>query len=182
LISPDDLVVTLLYVLPGFVALKIFYVLGLRRRRSDLEWTLWSVLAAAPLGAAAMTLWPATGQEHVRIAIALALGAALGLLLVGLWHAAVRRWPDLILHTSARAWDSVLPQAQWVQVWTNDGKVISGAPRVIAISSETDTLDLYLEQPAWVNPETGDLIEMTGVAGYLVPADSIAHVQVLSGG
>jgi len=39
----SQLVEILLYVLPGFVALKLVYMFGVRQRRTDLEWVVWSI-------------------------------------------------------------------------------------------------------------------------------------------
>lgn len=46
----DQVIHTLTYVAPGFVALKIFYLFGLRSRRSDLEWTIWSLVTSVVVG------------------------------------------------------------------------------------------------------------------------------------
>lgn len=52
--------------------------------------------------------------------------------------------------------------------------------RVTSTNVETESPDLYLEQPAWVNPLTAEITEMTGVRGFLISAGQIAHVQLLS--
>ena len=44
---------SLLFFLPGFVCLKVFYVLGLKTTRTDLEWAVWSVMSS-------VLLFPAT--------------------------------------------------------------------------------------------------------------------------
>jgi len=44
--SASDIRDTLLLLAPGFLALKIFAWRGFQIRRTDLEWTMWSLLVA----------------------------------------------------------------------------------------------------------------------------------------
>lgn len=49
LVSADDVAATLKLLLPGFLALSVFYWFGLAVRRTDWRWLLWSLLASYPL-------------------------------------------------------------------------------------------------------------------------------------
>ena len=53
MIDAQQVADTLRLLIPGFVALKVFYWFGQRTKRADWEWALWSVLVAAPIAAAA---------------------------------------------------------------------------------------------------------------------------------
>lgn len=48
-VEADAVAATLRLVIPGFVALSVFYWLGLAVRRADWRWLLWSLLASVPL-------------------------------------------------------------------------------------------------------------------------------------
>src|ERR1700693_792132 len=49
LVSADEVAATLRLVVPGFVALSVFYWFGLAVKRPDWRWTVWSLLASVPL-------------------------------------------------------------------------------------------------------------------------------------
>jgi hypothetical protein len=53
LVSADDVAATLKLLIPGFIALSVFYWFGLAVRRTDWRWTLWSLLTSIPLTVAA---------------------------------------------------------------------------------------------------------------------------------
>jgi hypothetical protein len=61
LVSADDVAATLKLVIPGFIALSVFYWFGLAVKRTDWRWTLWSLLASIPLTfiATGITAWVA---------------------------------------------------------------------------------------------------------------------------
>jgi hypothetical protein len=72
MISSDQVEATLAFLIPGFVALKIFYLVGQRTKRADWEWTLWSLLVSAPIGAAANVIAAALGQPTGSLTDAIA--------------------------------------------------------------------------------------------------------------
>src|SRR5450759_3293784 len=104
-VSATDVEATLRYIVPGFVALKVFYLLGLKTRRTDLEWTLWSLLAAALIDAAIGVLNPADSNRRLLIAVAAAVAA--GVVLGIAWREVVKRWPARGMEASRRAWDAI---------------------------------------------------------------------------
>jgi hypothetical protein len=174
----SDIEGTLRFVVPGFVALKLFYVFGLRTRRTDLELTLWSVLVAAVINAFVERLTPP--DVATRLALALVSAATGAGVAVAAWRMIVRRRPQTAAGISPRAWDAILGVPHWVQIWTTSGRVIHGRPRIVSESVETDTLDLYLEEVAWVDVERRQRIPMDGAAGVLVAESSIDFIQVLA--
>jgi hypothetical protein len=180
-ITASEAAETLRLLVPGFVALTVFYWLGLRTKRTDLEWTLWSLLAAAVIDALIdplVHLLP--GLAHVpRLLIGLTLGVVVGLLLAVAWHLLIGRVPTLRVRASRMAWDAILPKPHWVQVWTTDGKTVSGKVALLADPVETDELDLYLTEPAWIDASNKP-VEMAGVEGFLIARSSIAYIQVFA--
>lgn len=178
-LTATDVEATLRYVVPGFIALKVFYLFGLRTRRTDLEWTLWSILAAAAIDTAAGLLNPSDATKRLLIAVALALAA--GVVGALLWRLLVRQWPVLGIGAARRAWDAILPLPQWLQIWTKSDTLIFGRARVVASSVEADQLDIYVEEPQWVNIATGERLPMNGVAGLLIAESEVRMIQVLDG-
>lgn len=177
--SVEDVAATLRYLVPGFVALKTFSIAGLQSRRTDLELTFWSLLAAAAIN----TVIDRFGLDTTSHLVAALIGAVvIGLVGGAAWNAVARHFPSVRVRASRRAWDSVLDrrgdEAPWIQVWTRVGHVIAGWPYTMAISAEADELDLYLRDPAWVNVETNERTPM-GIEGVLILESDIAFIQVL---
>lgn len=184
-ITPEQIEATLRYLVPGFLAVKLFYRFGLQGRRSDLELTLWSVLAAGSINTV-LGRFPSL-EPDARLLVALVVGGVGGVVLGLGWRALVDRQPQLKAGASRRAWDVVLTvgkrdAAPWVQVWTTDGYVIRGWPRTIGLDADTDAPDLYLRDPAWIDATSNETppTPMTGVDGVLVAESKIAFVQVMA--
>lgn len=174
---------TLLHLVPGFIALKAFYIVGFQTRRTDLELTLWSLVVAAFINAVFGVVAPDIEASR-RVIVEMLAGLALGLLAALAWLELVKRRPNVqssVVITS-RAWDDVfaLTPTRWMQIWLTDGRVVMGWPGDVAIAQLSDSLDLYLREPQWVDPVTGARTPMTGVEGLLILESSISFVQVES--
>ena len=181
MISAADVAATLEYLVPGFVAVKLFYWRGLQGRRTDLELTLWSVLVAAGINAALDRMELGIDAD-ARLLVSVALATLLG------WGAAagldaLRRYnPDLVAATSRRAWDVAFysdREAKWIQIWTTEGHIIHGWYRTVALDAEADALDILMREPSWVSPTTNERTAMTGVSQVLIPETVIEAVQFL---
>jgi hypothetical protein len=179
-VSAGDAQATLAYLVPGFLALKLFYVVGLRTRRSDLSWTVLSVAAAAGLnGIVALT---GVTDPSWRVAYATLLGLLAALVAGAVW----RPIRDSTLGRRVKvsfdrqAWDALWGEPAWVQVWVRDGPVVFGAARVAADSVETDNLDIFVSSPSWVDRVTGDRTPATGTAGIWIAAADIQLIQLLA--
>jgi hypothetical protein len=178
MVSADDVVATLRFLVPGFVALRVFYWFGLKTKRTDLELTLWSLLAAAIIDAIASLANP--GDGTFRLLVALGIAVALGAVGSAAWVEASGRWPTLIEEASPTAWEGVLDKAHWVHVWNTTGEVIFGNVRILGLAAETDDLDLYLENPAWVDQNTGKRTPIEGTEGLIIKRSDIRMIQVLA--
>lgn len=176
--SAEDIAATLRFIAPGFVALSVIYWFGLKTKRTDLQLTLWSLIAAAPIDAAVSYTNPPT--PDARVLTGIAAGVVLGATFSVAWRLAARAFPALRAGASPTAWDAVLAGALWVNVWTKAGDIIFGTPRVVALSVETDDVDLYLEEPAWVDRDTGDRNPKPGTAGILIRREEIQMVEILA--
>jgi hypothetical protein len=168
---------TVAFLAPGFVALKVFYVFGLRTKRSDAQWAIWSLLASVPIEAMAATIHRRDDGVHlgVAIGIAIALGSAASLL----WTL-VSGWDGLRARTAVRIWDHVLTTPCWVQVWTKDGRIFFGWAQRVALSTETDDLDVYLDR-ASVVAATGEEVVVPGLKGVLIARSEIHQIALLDG-
>ena len=90
LVSADDVAATLRLLVPGFVALSVFYWFGLAVKRTDWRWTLWSLVASVPITYAAGAIaeaWFGVTRQSLAAAFADCGTEALG----GLTTAAEQR-------------------------------------------------------------------------------------------
>jgi hypothetical protein len=178
MVSADDVVATLRFLVPGFVALRVFYWLGLKTRRTDLELTLWSLLAAAVIDAVANLAHP--GDGTTRLVLAVAIAVAIGGFGSAAWIWASTRWPVLATEAAPTAWERVLTEPHWVNVWNTSDEVIFGTIRIVGLAIETDDPDIYLEEPEWVDTTTGTRTPIQGTAGLIIKRSDIRLIQVLA--
>jgi len=174
-VKADDVADTLRLLVPGFVALKVFYLLGLRTKRSDAQWAIWSVLATVPLTALAALIH--APNDNARLGWALAIAVTAGALGSLLWARVLVRWEYLRTRTAIRAWDDVLTEPCWVQIWTKDGKTLVGWNREIALRTETDDLDIFIDNP-YVVDANGVQLALPSLRGILVARSEIHQIAV----
>ncbi len=172
-----DIQATIEYLVPGFVALKVFYLVGLRTRRSDFGWTILSIATAAGLNALATAA--GVTDTTARVVWSTTVGVVIALVAGALWRYVARRFVNVKASFDRQAWDATWSRPAWVQVWIRDGPIILGAATVVSESAETDDQDVYLSQPSWVDRETGEREPVTGVVGTWVAARDIQLIQVL---
>lgn len=162
---------TLKLLVPGFVFMKVFYLLGLRTKRSDAQWAVWSVLVAAVLNAFAEAAVPSASRLWFAFFLAVVAGALLAIA----WRGTATLLPALAADQSIRAWDVVLSQRRWVQVDLLDGRTFLGYVLQAASSVDADEhLDLYIGEPQLLSG--GQATPLQGVEGLLVARDQIASI------
>ena len=181
LVTSDQVAATIALLLPGFVALKVFYIGGQRTKRADWEWVLWSVLASVPIALVAEALLGWAGgsgaypdRKFFFSLLVAVLGAALA---AGMWRYLRRRFPRIREKASLQAWDAVLSQPHWVQVKVGD-LVFSGKVNIASDPVESDALDIYLTDPALLSDD-GQAIELSSTQGVLIAREKIDWIQVL---
>lgn len=175
MITAEQVQATLAYLVPGFVALKLFAVRGGVSRRTDFEWTLWSVLVAALIGL--VLDWLAVA-EGIRLLPSLLLAVVGGLLAILAWDWWVDRHPRTQADESPRAWDFVFREPEWVLITMKSGESVLGWPRVVAESRDTDDLDIYIERCEWVHDD-GTREPLMNARGLLIPRSEISRLQIL---
>ena len=174
-ISAGDFADTLKLLLPGFVCMKVFYQLGLRTKRSDAQWALWSILVAAPIQFVAGLVPGLTGASSLLVAIPLAI--ILGSVLALFWREAVARFPELEADQAIHAWDVVFERgARWLQIQLTNELSFSGWPLYVARSVDTDDLDLLLGSPKLIRD--GQSIALPEVESILIRRAQIMSIAV----
>jgi len=79
LVSASDVADTIRLLVPGFVALSVFYWFGLTVKRTDWRWTVWSVVASIPIAWGADWLSDLLAIKHAAVSSAAADCAAKGI-------------------------------------------------------------------------------------------------------
>jgi hypothetical protein len=182
LIKAGEVADTLRLLVPGFILMKTFYWFGLKTKRSDAQWVIWSILAAVPVNALATALFPGNDNNRTLLlatAIALVAGWIIGLA----WQALIRLRPSFGAEAAIRAWDVVFGQTkpEWLQVKLTDATVYVGKPVSAARSVDTDDLDLYIIEPR-ILAKDGGYVQLHGVSGVLLPRSQIVAIAVFKPG
>jgi hypothetical protein len=168
-VTPDALLVTIFFLVPGFVAVQVFRFLLVEDELSTFELTTWSVVLSV-LGALALSATPWTRQAvaYVTTPGALASAALPGVLLqliastiiAGLSALAIRRWLGGRLGASSffrRAWDYLWArhgqERRYVLVEL-DGEVVYGV--LYFADGATAGRDLVIENPYLYDVEQND--------------------------
>jgi hypothetical protein len=183
-----DLVETFVYLAPGFLALKLFYLFGAQRPRSQWEWTTWSIVASLPLnGAAAFCLARLSIQSYdAQVVLALSLSLAAGVAAAVAWRQ-VRRSDRkmavrLRLEVADSAWDQALEDAtnkkRPIVVVMNDGPRYRGMLRYGGREDAQAEGWIYLCWPDKRDEETKEWTRIRGTHGLLIDRDRIRIVQV----
>lgn len=176
MITAEQVKDTLAFLVPGFLALKIFALRGGISRRTDFEWTVWSILVAALIGVV-LDLFRLPAAE--RFLPSLVVATAGGLLAIVVWAAWSRIHPQAKVDLSPRAWDQVFREPNWVLITLRTGESVLGWPKVVAESKDTDDLDIYIERCEWVRDDGAR--EIVSAKGLLIPRSEITRLQILEG-
>jgi Family of unknown function (DUF6338) len=179
LVSAAQVADTLRLLLPGFVALKLFYLFGPRTKRGIGEWSLLSILATVPINLVATRF--RANDDDLRFGIAVAIAVGSGAVAGMLYSVAWRRLTWVQFSSSARMWDYVMSSNQWVQVWLKNGQTFIARPESVALTSEVDDADVYLTEPHAID-EAGQTPRMEKVEGFLVARSEISDVAVFEKG
>ena len=186
-----EIVAGVILLAPGFVALKVFYLLGAQRRRSQWEWTTWSVIASLPITGAASLLrtsipLASTTPDPWETALGLLLGVEFGALMASLWLYVRRsdsRLPEVLrMAFGASAWDEALEDAQrnarLIELIMDDGKRYLGDLRYGDRDDNEAEGWVYLAHPEVYEPALKKFRVANGTHGYLVHRDHIRRVRV----
>lgn len=187
-----DLVSGILFLAPGFLALKLFYLLGAQRTRSEWEWTTWSVIASLPINGIAGVLRDLVGVQKatldpLEITLRVLVGVAFGGLAASAWQA-VRRSPhrkagQLRMAFGSSAWDEALEdvgrEKRQVELVLDDGKRYVGTIRYGGREDNEAEGWIYLIYPDVYDDSIKKFRRAQGTRGYLVHRDHIKRLRVL---
>lgn len=162
---------------PGFLALKVFQLLGTQRKRSEWEWTAWSVLAAALISVLPLHYWAQLG-----------VGLGLGLMLAVLYrnlHKLPRIGLWAVQNLENSAWDHVLDRAvrerRVVEVALGEGENedrFFGRVGFFAYEAYEAEPWLYLVNPHR-KPPGKDYAALQRTRGVLIHKENIRWLRVL---
>lgn len=195
-----DLAAGVLFLAPGFLALKLFYLFGAQRVRSQWEWTTWSVIASLPIGGLASVLrdgagGPRTDTDPLEISLRLLVGIALGGLAALAWQmvrrSRTKRAARLRTWFGSSAWDEALEdvtrEKRQVELVLEDDTRYAGTIRYGGREDNEAEGWIYL-----VHPEVLKIVEdglpdagrkkfrpARGTEGCLVHRDRIKRIRVL---
>lgn len=187
-----DLVSGVLFLAPGFLALKLFYLLGAQRPRSEWEWTTWSIIASLPISAIAIMLRslvavPRSTPDPVEITLAILVGVVLGSAASAVWQivrGSSAKWAGRLRRAfGSSAWDEALEDVQrerrQVELVLDDGKRYVGT---IGYGGREDNKAegwVYLVHPEVYDEAAKRHRPAKGTHGYLVHRDQIKRLRVL---
>ncbi len=171
---------TLQAVVPGFIALRVFYWIAYPTKRTDLELVLWSLLWSVPLwGVAAWFVHPPADNSIPgwTIATAWAIAAGGGAIAAGVWRMLAKRWESLRLQASSTVWDSIVtpPRGGYLQVEMLDGTRILGWIGSAAYSVQAEDPDVYIREPAYLDSNDRE-IDLPRVDGILIARSNVARL------
>ena len=186
-----DLVAGVLFLAPGFLALKLFYLLGAQRKRSEWEWTTWSVIASLPItGLASLARdyfsSARTDPDPIEVVLRMLIGAAAGVVCGVVWagirHSKRDVAGDLRTFFGSSAWDEALEdvgrEGRQVELVLEDGLRLAGTIRYGGREDNEAEGWLYLIFPEVFDEEL-DAFRAAKSHGYLVHRDRIKRVRVM---
>jgi hypothetical protein len=170
----------LLYFLPGFVGLKVFYTFGLKTARTDAEWAIWSVMASVLLYSltepirAHFSLSDTATTTRVLLLLLACLMGAVGALI---WNRLMA--PRLRGVFLAEPWDmaynSAVAEKRQAFVELDDGREIQGDIVWMGIVSEGGSRAITLTNVQmsdgvgeWITLPPGDQLHVPEPAIHLL--------------
>jgi hypothetical protein len=182
---------------PGFIAMKLFYVFGAQRQRSQWEWTTWSVLISLPIdwvtAIAAPSVEANTKIPSLAADLATRYGFAIGAAAVAcyVWRKLKQSDKDRVVWLrralTDSAWDEVTDDAvlhkRYLEVVTrgdNDREVtFKGWLSTAGREDSRAEPWLYLRQVEERTEPDGRWRETAGLHGLLLHRDHIERIRVL---
>jgi hypothetical protein len=172
----------LLFFLPGFVALKLFYTFGLKSTRTDFEWTVWSVLASLVLFAATEPLrrWLALDPNDVpNHLLLMGVGVVSGLSAAWCWNLrAIRIWR---LQFIAEPWDLLWATARQFElqavVELDDGREVQGDIEWMGLSGEGSSRSITFVNAQITNDS--DWLKLPSGDRFHIPESSVHILRLV---
>lgn len=193
----------LLLLLPGFLAIHVFFVVTRFRNLSTFHGTTWSLIVSLILVIALYPIytyltepppnkpWPglleAMGNPALvpgpvwllLYASAIPVGVLLGLVdRTGLVETPLRSLGiDLSRHRDV--WGRLFREPGYLLVYLKDGNVLYGWPEYYSSDRSQPGPELYLTQMSIWNGEQSEWADMGHVGGVLIDAESVSRIEFL---
>ena len=188
----NDITSGVLFLAPGFLALKLFYLFGVQRVRSQWEWTTWSVISSVPIGVAASLLYGGglnltAAPSTVEVANRVVIAVTSGILAACAWQV-VRRHPSrkaarLRTFFGSSAWDETLEdvgrEKRLVELVLVGGKRYRGTIRYGGREDNEAEGWLYLVHPKVYDDGLELFRRPKGTRGYLIHRDRIERMRIM---
>lgn len=198
--DPAKIIETLIYVLPGFIALEVYYALVPSRRRSDLERLGISIFLSVLIYGISFVLGfdPVTNEKARRLYMPCSFLAAA---LIGWSLSGIRKadWFQRLINRALglqfilrpRVWNVVFDfsrhrpeptepneESKWVKVTLSDGRTYVGAPVYYSLDPNDEDKEVFLD-PAWRihNPDSPSARSQPIDSGVYVPAVAIVSIE-----
>jgi membrane protein implicated in regulation of membrane protease activity len=106
--------------------------------------------------------------------IGVVLGLILGLLLLVGWRLVSQFLPRVAGKAVLTSWDRVMNRERqvWVEAFLSDDRHIRGRIAKASSDVETDTADVFIEQPSWIG-DNREVLSMGDVLGVWLPRSEI---------
>lgn len=184
-----DLENAVLFLAPGFIALRVYHAYGFSRQRTDWHWAVWSVIVSLPLDIAGKAILGALPPNQgvvvavgIRLALALAAGGALAWIWLRIRYSRFPRVVRLAHGFYDSAWDWTLEDAEQyerpIEVELDDGSTYFGW---IAEAGREDTGAerwIYITRFLHRRPLAARDEPITGALGVLVDAHTMRRLTV----
>ena len=204
LLSPENLLISLLLIAPGFVAAYIFIVIGvIEKEISNTKFVILCLVLSGVIDSVFLTVVELLGHsltspagiqsvffdnrfhpEYVGLlgVITVVVGVSFSWMLIMDVPNTVRErmWGDRDLRRNPwQPWEGVLRKATEerlaAQVLTSDDQLVKG--QVIEYSRAGRSKELYLSDPRWFDEHSEDFVE--GGSGVLLLEDDIVRLEVI---
>lgn len=174
--NPDDLREAAFLLAPGFLTLKLFQHFGAQRKRSEWEWTVWSVLVSLAIDVG-------TKDPAAKLVVALLVGFGLVLLWRFVGRQSYRVTGMLRRKLVDSAWDHVLDEAcrnhLSIEVATDDDRRFFGVLQTFAREEKEAEPWLYLTDVKEASLSDDDWEPLVRTEGVLLHRDHVRRLRVV---
>jgi hypothetical protein len=180
---------------PGLLTLKLFYLFGVQRPRSQWEWTTWSVLVSFPIDWAVRAWAPRVAAQlqadpiAADLGLRIALPFAVAIVAAIVWMFVRRADADAVVWfrraVTDSAWDEVIDNAvahkRWVEVLTIAADADVPFRGWIDTAGREDAQAepwVYLVGVTRKVPAEDGWPELPGTHGMLIHRDHIRRIRI----
>ena len=166
MVDINQIINSIIYIIPGFIALSVYYFLIPTRKRSDFERLISSIIFSIPIYAIILffenllNLYLRANKEiYIPLSwfIAVILGLMLSKIVSSVWFNNIITSIGIKFKLKPRVWNEVfdLPEAKWVRVVLSNGNVYIGSLSLYSLDPNDPDKDIFLH-PAYLLKKQSD--------------------------